>query len=163
LHHAGHGPVVLRAALPDTTRRLERSPGGLFLLDSQPGARLDGLLQSVPARHPPARGFRGERLLARPVDRVLPDAPLPPMAAATGRRALYCRRRAGGLFDGQVGVAPAAAARAGTRGRPIPGEPVVPRGRVGKQGRWRGHAGGGALMNVTDALLSPPTDLEVYL
>src|SRR5215468_8043351 len=85
------------------------------------------------------------------------------MAAVAGRRPLYCRRGAGGLSDGQGSLPPAANARAGTRRRPIPGEPAVPRGRVGKQGRRGGHAGGRAIMNVRDALLSLPADLEAAL
>src|SRR5262249_49507983 len=62
--------------------------------------------------------------------------------------------------DGQGGLPPAADARAGTRRRPIPGEPAVPRGRVGKRGRRRGHTGGGAIMKVEDAPLRPPPDPE---
>src|SRR5262249_44403983 len=113
LRDAGPGPVVLRPALPDSTSRLERPPGGVFLLDAQSRPGLDDLLQSVPARRPPSRGLPGERLLARQVARVLPVACLARVAAAAGRRPLYRRRCAGGLSDGQGGLPPAAGARAG--------------------------------------------------
>ena len=63
-------------------------------------------------------GFGCQRLLARPVDRVLPLTCDARMVAVPRRRPVHRWRRSRGLSDGQVGLPPPPAAGADCRGGP---------------------------------------------
>src|SRR5262249_11402165 len=122
----------------------------------EPGPGLDGVLQPLPDRRAPARRFGGQRLLARALDRLLPGACPPRMAAAARGRALHRRGGAPGPADGTGCLATAPRPR---RGRTVPGTPALPGGAP----RPRTSPDGGGAVTLLELLAGPPVDLEVWL